>query len=190
MKTLHTIARFKRTNTYAVSEPTIYRWSPRSMSGKKMSSTTLLPLFAAASYAPSAFNAQPWKFYYASRDTKGFASMLGVLVEANRAWCTRASFLLILVSQITFEYSGKSNRTHSFDTGAAWEAFAIEGARRNVVVHAMSGFDYEKAHALLKLDSSYQVECMIAVGVPSEKAEKEDVSMRKDLDHIATDFSS
>lgn len=163
----------------------IYRWSPRSMNAKKLPESTLLPLFAAGSYAPSAFNNQPWRFYYSQRGSKSFTELLRILSPFNQEWCKNASFLIILASKKSYDYNGKFDRTHSFDTGAAWEAFAIEGVKRNLVVHGMSGFDYDKAKEYLKVGDDFQVECMIAVGQPREEIVSEKVSLRRPLKETA-----
>ena len=47
-------------------ETLIYqRWSPRAMSGERLSKAELMRLFEAARWAPSSFNEQPWRFVYA-----------------------------------------------------------------------------------------------------------------------------
>lgn len=63
--------------------------------------------------------------------------------------------------------------THSFDAGAAWENLALEGTGRNLVVHAMGGFDHDKAREVLGVPDEFTIECMIAVG---KKGKKEDLS--------------
>lgn len=185
MVNIHSFARKNRKNTRDISENIIYRWSPRSMNGKRLPENILFPLFEAAGYAPSAFNNQPWRFYWAQRGSKSFTGLLNLLTTFNQEWCINASFLIILVSKKTFDYHGKFDRTHSFDTGAAWEAFAVEGVKRNLVVHGMSGFDYDKAKEYLKLDDNYSVECMIAVGQPTKEVNSEEVTLRKTLKEIA-----
>jgi len=178
-------ARQYRKNIKKILDEIIYRWSPRSMDAKRLPDTVLDPLFEAAGYAPSAFNNQPWRFYYAQKGSKSFTDLLNLLSSFNQQWCKSASFLIILVSKKSFDYHGKFDRTHSFDSGAAWEAFAIEGVRRNLVVHGMSGFDYDKAKEYLKLDDDFQAECMIAVGQPTKEINNEEVSLRKPLKEIA-----
>jgi len=185
MINIYSPAKKIRKNPKNILNNIIYRWSPRSMDAKKLPESVLLPLFEAAKYAPSAFNAQPEKFFYAQKGNKSFSEMLKLLFPANQKWCKNASFLVALVSKKSFEHNGKFNQTHSFDTGAAWEAFAIEGTKRNLVVHAMSGFDYDKTKEYLKLDADSQVECMIAVGQPTKKINNEKISLRKPLKEIA-----
>ena len=40
----------------------VERWSPRAFTGEAMPQDQLMSLFEAARWAPSAFNAQPWRF--------------------------------------------------------------------------------------------------------------------------------
>jgi len=78
---LHNNARNKRDNSYNVMNEIIYRWSPRSMNSQALTKDDLLPLFEAARWAPSSFNNQPWRFYYALRDTKQFQILYDLLME-------------------------------------------------------------------------------------------------------------
>lgn len=59
--------------------------------------------------------------------------------------------------------------THSYDAGAAWENFALQGFRQGLVVHGMQGFDYERARTELAIPPEFQVEAMAAVGKPGPK---------------------
>ena len=185
MTNIYDAAKKIRKNPQNILSNIIYRWSPRSMDAKILPENILMPLFEAAQYAPSAFNAQPETFFYAQKGSKSFSRMIDLLFPANQEWCKNASFLIVLVSKKGFEHNGKFNQTHSFDTGAAWEAFAVEGAKRNLVIHAMSGFDYGKTKEYLKLDDDFQVECMIAVGQPTKEISNEKISLRKDIKQIA-----
>ena len=72
--------------------------------------------------------------------------------------------LTSFISKTTFDQSGKPARTHSFDTGAAWENLALQGTLRGYVVHGMQGFDYNRAKTSLEIPDEYQVEAMAAVG--------------------------
>ena len=138
------------------------------MTGEAMSEEELAPLFEAARWAPSAYNAQPWKFLYAHRDTPEWDLFYNLMVEFNQMWTKNASVLLVVLSKKTSE-NGHPNQTHSFDAGAAWMSLALEGSARGLVVHGMSGFDYEKTQKALEIPEDYQVEAMIAVGKRAPK---------------------
>ena len=145
------------------------RWSPRAMSGEEISTDELMRLFEAARWAPSSFNAQQWRALYACRGTEHWPTFLGLLVEGNKAWAQNAAVLVLFISRTTFEYNDEPSTTHSFDTGAAWENFALQGFHQGFVVHGMEGFDYDRAKAELKIPDGFRVEAMAAVGKPGAK---------------------
>src|SRR5437764_6160567 len=142
----------------------IDRWSPRAMSGEEISREELMQLFEAARWAPSSFNAQQSRGLYGRRGTEHWTTFFDLLVEANKSWAKNAAVLVLFISRKTFEYNQKPSRTHSYDTGAAWENFALQGFRQNLVVHGMEGFDYERARKDLRIPEEFQVEAMAALG--------------------------
>ncbi len=164
-----------RTANHQIQPYLLSRWSPRSMTGETLTNEELSSLFEAARWAPSSFNAQPWKFLYARRDTPEWDLFYDLMVEFNQQWTKNAAALLVITSRKTFEAGGKPNRTHSFDTGAAWMSLALEGSARGLVVHGMSGFDYEQARKTLEIPEDYQIEAMVAIGkrAPKEQLPKE-----------------
>ncbi len=181
---------------YPIQPLILNRWSPRSMSGEPISDQELMPLFEAARWAPSSYNNQPWRFLYAKRETPHFATFFNLLVDFNKSWCEKAAILGVIVSEKIFEKTKKPSVTHALDTGAAWENLALEGNARNLVVHGMQGFDYEKAKATLKVPDEFEVLAMFAVGkraskeALNEELQKREVpSNRKPISEIAFEGS-
>ncbi len=159
----------KRRADHPIDKIFLDRWSPRAMSGEAIAEEDLMALFEAARWAPSSFNNQSWRILYARRDGKHWPLFLSLLVESNQAWANKAAALLLFISKTTFDYNGKPARTHSFDTGAAWENLALQAMLRGYVAHGMQGFDYDRARTDLGVPDEYQVEAMIAVGMPGSK---------------------
>lgn len=177
-----------RKSDYPIHPLIINRWSPRAMTGEKLSEEELFSLFEAARWAPSSYNGQPWRFLYAKRETAHWDSFFDLLIEFNRRWCAKAAVLGVILSRTTFEKNDKPSPTHSLDVGAAWENICLEGTSRGWVVHGMQGFDYEKARTALQIPEIYQVHAMFAVGkrapkssLPPDIAEKETPSQRKKI---------
>jgi nitroreductase len=173
-----------------IDELFLSRWSPRAMSGEEIDEATLFSLFEAAKWAPSSNNNQPWRFIYGRRNTKNWTTFFNLLAEGNQGWAKNAAVLIVVISKTTFD-SGKLARTHSYDAGAAWENFALQGSLKGLVVHGMQGFDYDKAKQELRIPGDYKVEAMIAVGkkgkketLPDYLQEREVPSIRKDLSTI------
>jgi nitroreductase len=159
----------KRKAEHPIESLILDRWSPRAMTGEAISTDELMRLFEAGCWAPSSFNAQQWRALYARRDTEPWPTFLGLLVEGNKTWAQHAAALVLFVSRKTFEYNGEPSITHSFDAGAAWENFALQGFHQGLVVHGMQGFDYERAKTELKIPDDFHVEAMAAVGKPGAK---------------------
>ena len=142
------------------------RWSPRAMSGEEISHEELMRLFEAARWAPSSFNAQQWRALYVRRGTEYWQTFFDLLVEANKTWAKNAAALVVFISRKMFDHNDEPSITHSYDAGAAWENFALQGFQQGFVVHGMEGFDYERARKELRIPEEFQVEAMAAVGKP------------------------
>ncbi len=186
---------YRKTEHY-IDELFVKRWSPRAMSGEQIEMETLMTLFEAARWAPSSNNNQPWRFLFARRETELWPLFFDLLTESNRIWAYRAAVLIVVVSKTTFDLNDKPSRTHTFDTGAAWENLALQGALKGLVVHGMQGFDYDRAKVTLRIPDGYQVEAMIAIGrhglkeeLPEHLREREFPSDRKELADVIAEGS-
>lgn len=141
------------------------RWSPRSMTGEPLEDDELLPLFEAARWAPSSYNAQLWRFLVARRQNEAeFARFAALLAPGNAVWAKEAALLGVVVSRTKFERNDKPSVTHAFDAGAAWAFLALEAARRGLVAHGMEGFDYGRARTELDIPGDFEVHAMFAIG--------------------------
>jgi nitroreductase len=184
-----------RSAEYDIDPLFLERWSPRAMSAAPLSEALLMTLFDAARWAPSAFNAQPWRFVYALRDTPEWASLFGVLNPFNQTWAVRASAVVIICSQsVVLKTDGSSSpsHSHSFDAGAAWAQFALQATRMGLVVHGMTGIDFDAAARAVGLPEHYRVEAAAVVGWPGDKSvlpealqAREQPSGRKPVSEIA-----
>ena len=156
----------KRRAVYPIEDLILNRWSPRAMAGQALAEEQLMALFEAARWAPSSYNNQPWHFIYAKRSTLAWDTLFNLMVPFNQSWAKDAAVLMVLISHNTFSFNNKPSRTHSFDTGAAWQNLALQGSAMGLVVHGMEGFNYDMAKKILNIPDGYTVEAMIAVGIP------------------------
>ena len=177
---------------HEISPLFVNRWSPRAMTGEAVTRDELMRMFEAARWAMSSMNNQPWRFLYALRNTPHFEVFFDLLISGNQTWCRNAGALLVVISKSTFDFNNKPARTHSYDAGAAWYSFALQGTMMGLVVHGMQGFNYDRAKAELGVPDGYQVEAMIAVGRPGDSddltqalQDREVPSRRKKVDEFA-----
>ncbi|OCP15752.1 MULTISPECIES: nitroreductase family protein [unclassified Ensifer] len=174
------------------------RWSPRAYAGADISEAELFGILEAARWAPSAYNAQPWHFIYARRGSEHWDKLFGILNTFNQSWAKDASALIFVLSKTSLLPPGASEEvpsyTHSFDTGAAWGALALQAAYSGWQAHGMAGLDYDRARTDLGVPSDYRVEAAVAIGRIGDKAqlpeglrEREVPSPRKSLSEISSE---
>ena len=162
------------------------------MTGESLPNDELMALFEAARWAPSSYNAQPWRFIIARRENhQQWDRFLDLLVPANQVWAKQAAVLVVVVSREIFEHNNKQSVTHAFDAGAAWENLALEAVRRGLVAHGMQGFDYDRARQQLGIPPEFEVHAMIAIGkrrprenLPERVQAMEEPNSRKPLHEI------
>lgn len=162
------VAALRRTPDHAIDPFFHERWSPRAFTGEEIPVETLMGLFEAARWAPSAMNVQPWRFAYARRGTPAFERFLATLAPANQLWAANASALVAVVSRELMPLPGKDelvpSASHSFDAGAAWAQLALQAHLWGWSTHAMSGFDREKAREALSVPPAHRIEIFVAIG--------------------------
>ena len=172
----------------------INRWSPRAFNTITVSEQGLMTMFEAARWAPSAFNVQPWRFLYATRDAQDWSKYTSFLDEFNRKWATKAAALIVVLSDQFTEVNGEliKSSTHSFDTGAACLQLALQATSLGYQAHAMAGIQFEKIRDTLAIDERYKIEIMIAIGkqgdaatLPADLQANEQPSLRKAINEIS-----
>ncbi|WP_295463974.1 nitroreductase family protein [uncultured Pseudomonas sp.] len=163
-----------RTPQYPVDEQFVQRWSPRAFAPVEIEEETLLGFIEAARWAPSAFNAQPWRFLYARRGDAHWELFLSLLAEFNRGWAQHASALVIILSKTTHTRAGSGEEvpfpSHSFDAGAAWAYLALQATNAGWHAHGMAGIDREGIQHELKVPAAFKVELAVAIGKLGDKA--------------------
>lgn len=147
------------------------RWSPRAFSNREVAPEELHALLEAARWAASSFNEQPWRFLIAGRaDGEAYRKLFESLVDANRKWAGDAPVLLLTVSKRTFTHNGAPNRYALHDAGMALANLMLQATSMGLSVHAMGGFDHDKARAAFGVPDEYELGAVAAIGYPLGEA--------------------
>ena len=179
----------KRANTRVPIDRLIAeRWSPRAFDPERaIDNDTIHALIEAARWAPSCFNAQPWRFILCNRhnDEVAWQFAISCLASRNQLWAKDAPLLILACALEVFSYNGNANRWAQYDTGAASENICLQATSMGLYAHQMGGFDVQRAHDVFKLPQEVSPMAMIAVGyygdidrlekdfVDSEQAQRE-----------------
>ena len=188
----------QRKSKYPIDPMFTCRWSPRAFDGEPIDETTLMRFFEAARWAPSSFNAQPWRFVYGRRDTPGWQPLHDALNEFNQSWAHRAAVLVAVLSKTRWVPPGKTQvqpiASHSFDAGAAWASLAFQATLLGWHAHAMGGFDRDRLRQALGIPEDYAIETVVAIGwrtdkevLPEGLQDREVMSQRLPLERIVAE---
>lgn len=166
------------------------RWSPRAFSTEEVKLEDIYAIIEAASFAPSCFNEQPWRFIIAHEKEK-LEKMSNILTDNNKIWASKAPVLIMVLSSKTFSHNDKENYWHMFDAGTAWGFMALEAQKRGLITHAMGGFSKKRARENFNIPIEYSIITVIALGkqgdikdLPAELVEREKPGTRIDIKDI------
>lgn len=151
------------------------RWSPRSFADKPISDAHLKSIFAAAAWAPSSSNEQPWRFLVGRKGDKTYTKIFDALVPANQSWAQSAPVLYCSFGKKTFSSNSQPNPYCLHDTGAASAVITLQAISMGIHTHGMGGFDKETLRASFGVPSDFEAGACWALGYlgkPEDAPEK------------------
>jgi nitroreductase len=161
-KTTKQIIKFKKTeNKFPVIKEIKERFSPRFFDNKPINNKTLNSIFEAARWAPSAYNFQPWYFYYAHQGSLPYNKILSCLSDRNR-WAKTAP--VFIVACYIKNREGEVNRFAEYDLGSAIMSMAIQAQSMGVYCRQMGLFDADQLQKLLNIDNEQKPFVVLALG--------------------------
>lgn len=140
------------------------RWSPRAYDVNHTASQhELLSILEAGRWAPSANNAQPWRFSIATRGSELFEQIVGALTGFNQAWAPSASALLV-ISMVNKKADGSANKNALLDIGLTAQNMAIQTEELELSAHMMAGFVPETMREVLSLSDDLDPVLVMTIG--------------------------
>lgn len=135
-----------RRSNYGIGTFFTTRFSPREFTGQAIAETDFFAVLEAATTAPSCFNEQPWRFVLGTKE-----AFLDILLPGNVEWAKAADRFILICAEPAYKRNGKPNRYAAFDSGTAWGYMTMEALNRGIYLHAMAGFDAQKASEVFEL---------------------------------------
>ena len=155
-----------RTSRHDILSPIKTRFANRALTGEQVSRQDLEAMVEAASFAPSCFNEQPWRFLIAQGERQ--EKLFACLTPLNQEWNIRAGALVLTLAKKNFTYNDKPNPWHLSDAGCAAGFFMLEAEKRGLTAHPMAGFDKKAAREAFDIPEEYDIVHMMAVGHPGK----------------------
>ncbi len=152
-----------QTESLNILEPIKNRVSSRAFENKLIPQSDLNSLLEAARWAPSAMNAQPWRFLVAQKGDQYYNSLAGMVNGGNRPWADEAP-CLILVAANRLAPNGAINKHAWYDTGQAVSQLVIQAQYLGLNVRQMGGINYELIEEFIA-NPDIEPVVMLAVGI-------------------------
>jgi len=177
----------------SVDRNIINRKSLLAFSSKPVEKVKLEIIFEAARWAPSSFNAQPWRYIYAGKDDKGYQLLLSLLFDSNKEWAKTAPMLILSITEMIDIKKNRINRFAFHDLGLSTANLILQATSLGLFAHPMGGFNESLAIEIFQIPNGFKAGAIIALGYPgnpsilSEDLLKRQTAprVRKNLEEIA-----
>lgn len=149
---------------YGIHQILKKRWSPRAFEDRAVEVEKLQRIFEAASWAPSSFNEQPWRFIVGIKGDATYDKIYNALLPGNQAWAKSAPVLIFFLGKKSFSYDGNTNYVHKYDTGQAAAYLTFQATEEGLHVHQMGGIDRDKARISFDIPDDFSIVTAAAIG--------------------------
>lgn len=140
------------------------RFSPLAFDSRPIDEALLKQLFLAASRAPSSFNEQPWRFYYAFKGSESYNKLILSMDSYNQVWASTAPVLVIVAAKKAFTHNNTPNNHARFDTGTAVGLLLIEAIEHDIYGHMMAGFNPDQVRKDFQISDEIDIITILALG--------------------------
>lgn len=141
------------------------RRATRALKEDKIEDDIIHRLLIAATYAPSSFNNQPWRFMTVTQE-EGLEKLHTSLSGGNY-WAKKAPLLVVVATKSSFDAKLSDNREYAlFGCGLATENLLLQAMKEGLYAHPMAGFDPLVVKEVFEIPKDYVVITLIAVGYP------------------------
>lgn len=157
------------------------RKSHRALSGEEIPEASVSRILKAATYAPSCFNNQPWRFLVL-KNNDALAKVKKALSKGNY-WAQISPLIIAVLTKPDLDCRSSDRRDYAlFDTGLAAENLILQAVREGLVAHPIAGFDPAVVKEEFGIPDEYIIVTLIVIGCHGELARLSD-------DHKKTETS-
>ena len=156
------------------------RRAKRALSDKKIPDEIIRRLMTAATWAPSCFNNQSWRFLIATEEAA--LKKVHDALSGGNYWVKNAPAVVVVATRLEFGCQLSDRRDYAlFDCGLAVENLMLQGFKEGLYAHAIAGYDPIKIKGAFHIPADYIVITLIALGYPGDDSTLGD--KHRELEH-------
>ena len=143
------------------------RRAKRALSEKKIPPEVVGRIMTAATYAPSCFNHQSWRFLVVLEE-EGLMKIHKALPDANY-WVKKAPMVVVVATKPELDCRLSDRRDYAlFDCGLATENLVLQSVKEGLYAHPIAGFNPIKVKESFSIPENFIVITLVAVGYPGD----------------------
>ena len=143
------------------------RRAKRAYSEKPIPEDMIERMMTAATYAPSCFNNQSWRFLVVS-DAPGLALIHEALTDANY-WVKKSPLIVAIATKPDLDFQLSDRRDYDFfDCGMAAENLMLQAFKEGLYAHALAGFDPLTVKKNFNIPEEFIIIALVTVGYPGD----------------------
>jgi nitroreductase len=127
-------------------------------------------ILTAATYAPSCFNKQPWRFLLVESE-EGRAGVAEALPDGNY-WAKKAPLYVLVATKPELDCNLSDRREYAlFDVGMATMNLQLQAVEEGLVAHPIAGFDDTRLKRSFGIPEEYILITVVVLGYPGDSSE-------------------
>lgn len=160
------------------------RRAKRAYSEKKVPKEIISRIMTAATYAPSCFNNQSWRFVVVTDDEP--LKRLHDTLSSGNYWMRNAPVIVIVATKPELGCKLSDRREYAFfDCGLAVENLMLQAFNEGLYAHAIAGYDPIKVKQAFSIPEEFIVITLVAIGYPGD--DKHLNEKHRELEHSPRD---
>jgi nitroreductase len=149
------------------------RRAKRALSEEQVPAEVVQRMMTAATYAPSCFNNQPWRFVVINEEP-ALEQVKDALPDANY-WAKKSPLLVLAVTKPDLDCQLKDRREYAlFDVGLATQNLMLQAVKEGLIAHPIAGFKPTKLKEAFGIPEDYIVIAVIVLGFPGDESHLND----------------
>jgi nitroreductase len=143
------------------------RRARRALSENKIPSEVIGRIMTAATYAPSCFNYQSWRFLVVINEEE-LKKIHDALPDANY-WVKQAPMVVVVATRLDLDCRLSDRRDYAlFDSGLATQNLVLQAFKEGLYAHPIAGFDPFKVKEEFRIPEDFIVITLVAMGYPGD----------------------
>jgi nitroreductase len=156
----------------------------RAFDERKISDDIISRIMTAATYAPSCFNNQSWRFLVTTEE-EALNRVRDSLSRGNY-WMKKAPVIVVVATKLEFGCQLSDRRDYAFfDCGLAVENLMLQSFKEGLYAHAIAGYDPIKVKEDFMIPEEYIIVTLVAIGYPGSEEHLNE--RHKELEHSPRD---